>query len=546
MTRTLAGGAYPLPGLYDKFYDQDMRPLLAVVQDTVGRHDTFALACTARGYEERGYPGHVNCSDNISDALDPYGVSRKAAWPAINFFFNSWILPGDNRLRSDEAWSRPGDHVVMQALDDLVCVSTACPDDVDPINGWNPTDIHVRVYRPEKPIRRAVAHRPFAENEAVMTAQSAFHERTSELTHSFHVARDLWLPTSYEATRAIEEYWACREAVTVQDMSSLRKYDIAGPDAERLLDLCLSRDVTRLSMNRGTYALMTTASGGVIDDGTLFRLEPESFRWCCGTEESARQLKTVAEDRGYKAWIRSHWSSMPNLAVQGPHSRELLSRIVFTQPAHPKLENLKWFGFTIARIQDREGQPFMLTRTGFTGELGYEIFCNQADAVAIWDAVMTAGEDLGVIPMGSEALEMLRIEAGLMVSGSEFGPDVDAFEAGLGFAVDLNKDDFIGREALVRNSRSPRKKTVGLVLEGSESPSHGDPVFDGHIPVGVVTSATPSPTLKRPIALARLNIEQSQTGQVLEVGRLDGRMKRLSATVCDVPFYDPKRERVRA
>ncbi|MCV0428756.1 MAG: aminomethyltransferase family protein, partial [Roseibium sp.] len=546
VTRTLVGGSYPAPGLFDKFFDQDMRPLLSVVQDTVGRHDTFALACTARGYEERGFPGHLNCSDNISDAFQPYGIARRTAWPAINFFFNSWILPNDNRLQSDEAWSRPGDFVVMRALTDLVCVSTACPDDIDPINGWNPTDIHVRVYDPEQTIRHAIAHRPFAESQPAMTSESAFHPRTSKLTSSFHVARDVWLPRSYDGSRALDEYWACREAVTVQDMSSLRKYDITGPDAEKLLQTCLTRNVIKLSVNRGVYALMLNETGSVIDDGTLFRLAPDLFRWCCGSEESARQLKQVAEDENLKVWVKAQWSAMPNLAIQGPKSRQLLQRIIFTQPHQPALENVKWFGFTIARLGDREGPAFMLTRTGFTGELGYEIFCDRSAATEIWDAIMEAGQDLGIAPMGSDALDMIRIEAGLMVSGAEFTPEVDALEAGLGFAVDMKKDHFIGREAIERNGASIRRSLVGLTIEGTEVPHHGAPVFAGRHQVGVITSATRSPMLGTAIAMCRLAVEHSDIGTELEIGCLDGQMKRLPACVHELPFFDPKRERARA
>ncbi|MEL6745400.1 MAG: urea carboxylase-associated family protein, partial [Pseudomonadota bacterium] len=128
VSRSMARSAYPQPGLHDKFFDQDINPLLAVRQDTVGRHDTYAFACTARGYEERGFPGHINCSDNITDAYAPFGIKPRNAWPAINFFFNSWMDPHTHRMQADEAWSRPGDYVVMEALTDLVCVSTACPD----------------------------------------------------------------------------------------------------------------------------------------------------------------------------------------------------------------------------------------------------------------------------------------------------------------------------------------------------------------------------------------------------------------------------------
>lgn len=191
VSRTMVRGAYPLPGLQDKFFDQDIRPLLAVRQDTVGRHDTFALACTARGYEERGFPGHLNCSDNISAAYAAYGIKQRRAWPAINFFFNSWIDWADHAISADEAWSRPGDYVVLQALTDLVCVSTACPDDVDPINGWNPTDIHVRVYEEDSSISHSVCWRDQPDDQGRLTKHSAFHSRTSKLTSSFAVSRDL-------------------------------------------------------------------------------------------------------------------------------------------------------------------------------------------------------------------------------------------------------------------------------------------------------------------------------------------------------------------
>ncbi len=126
-TRSMVRQPYPSPGLLDKFFDRDMAPMLRVVQDTCGRHDTFGLACTARSYEDRGFPGHLNCSDNMSEALDPFGVVRRAAWPAVNFFWNTWIDPNTHQILTEESHSRPGDYVVMEAQDHLVCVSTACP-----------------------------------------------------------------------------------------------------------------------------------------------------------------------------------------------------------------------------------------------------------------------------------------------------------------------------------------------------------------------------------------------------------------------------------
>lgn len=546
VSRTMARSAYPLPGLHDKFYDQDIRPLLAVRQDTVGRHDTFALACTARGYEDRGFPGHLNCSDNISNAFAPYGIAQRAAWPAINFFFNSWMDHAHGQLSSDEAWSRPGDYVAMQALTDLVCVSTACPDDVDPINGWNPTDVHIRIYEEDSSITHSVSWRAQPEDGAKLTRHSAFHPRTSKLTCYFTVSRDLWTPSHFDATGAVEEYWACKNAATLQDMSGLRKYDVIGPDAATLLQHCLTRNVEKLAQHRGFYALMCDERGSVLDDGTLFCIEPTTYRWCCGSDNSALHMREVADKLGLNVHVRSLGHRMVNLALQGPKSRDILSKIVFTLPGRPALENIKWFGFTVARLHDRDGPVFMLCRTGFTGELGYEIFCDRDDAMEIWDGIMAAGEPDGLVPMGGNALDMLRLEAGLMIAGAEFGPDVDAMESGLGFAVDFKKEDFIGRAALERNNAAKRRCLVGLTFAGKETPAHGDAIFVGREQVGVITSANYSPQLGHAIAMARVAIENSEEGAMLEVGQLDGHMKRLPSTVCALPFLDPKREKARA
>ncbi|MEM1131292.1 MAG: glycine cleavage T C-terminal barrel domain-containing protein, partial [Pseudomonadota bacterium] len=153
--------------------------------------------------------------------------------------------------------------------------------------------------------------------------------------------------------------------------------------------------------------------------------------------------------------------------------------------------------------------------------------------------------EFGIAPMGSAALEMIRIEAGL-ASQAEFAAGVDAFEAGLGFAVSLEKVDFVGQDALKRNAQSPRRVLKGLKFEAHDVPLHGAQVFSGERPVGVITSATRSPMFDCTVAMARLSVEYATNDTVLEVGFMDGHMKRLPATVCDVPFFDPKRERARA
>jgi aminomethyltransferase len=169
VTRTLTGRAYPVPGLPSKAFGFDFEPLVEVVQDTCGRHDAFATACNPRFYDDMGYPGHVNCTDNFNFALDAFGIAKRKGWEALNFFYNTH-MDHANVIVSDEAWSRSGDYVLVKALTDLVCVTSSCPDDIDPGNGWNPTDIHVRTYSATEKFSRAVAYRMTPDTDPVMTA----------------------------------------------------------------------------------------------------------------------------------------------------------------------------------------------------------------------------------------------------------------------------------------------------------------------------------------------------------------------------------------
>ena len=175
----------------------------------------FALACQAKYYEDMGYPGHISCTENFNGQVTPYGIAERAGWEALNFFYNT-AFDCDNVLTMDEPWSRPGDYV-LRAMNDLVCASSACPDDIDPANGWEITDVHVRVYSPENRFQAAIAHRVTPEAEPVMTKETAFHPRTSQLTKSFVEYRGYWLPQCYNGDGAVNQYWACREKSVVMD-----------------------------------------------------------------------------------------------------------------------------------------------------------------------------------------------------------------------------------------------------------------------------------------------------------------------------------------
>jgi aminomethyltransferase len=545
-TRTLMGAAYPTPGLFSKFFDAEMQPLVEVIRDTVGRHDTFNLACTAKYYADMGYPGHANCTDNFNAALRSYGVAPRRGWPAINFFYNT-RFNGQNVLVLDEPWSRPGDYVLLRALTDLVCASSACPDDIDPANAWNPSDIHVRIYPARHAFSRGVAIRMTPDADPKLTRETAFHPRTSALTRRFTEYRGFWLPADYTAHGAVEEYHACRERAVVMDLSALRKYEVLGPDAEALMQWTATRDVRRLATGQVLYTAVCYDTGGMLDDGTIFRLGPNNFRWVGADDYDGVWMRQQAEQRGLRVWVRSSTDQLHNLAVQGPRSREILQSFVWTPPTRPKLEELKWFRFTVGRIGDANGAPILVSRTGYSGELGYELWCHPKDAAALWDTLMEAGRPFEMIPLGLEALDILRIESGLIFSGYEFDDQVDPFEAGIGFAVAPDKvDDFSGKAALQRRREHPHRVLVGLELEGNEPAAHGDCVHVGRATVGLITSATRSPLLRKNIALARVVVEYGGIGTAVEVGKLDGFQKRIPATVVRFPFYDPDKKRPRS
>ena len=547
-SRTVAGRAHPAPGLRAKYCDQNFQPLVEIVQDSCARHDAFGLACSAKYYEDMGYPGHVNCSDNFNQALESRGVEPRRGWMSMNFFFNSVFCERSQTFTSEEPWSRPGDFVLLRALTDLVCVSSACPDDIDPANGWNPTEIHVRTYPAGLRARRSVWFRKRTDQEAEMTKETGFHPRTAALTRNFAEYNGYWIPADYPAGGAIPEYWACREKAAITDLSALRKFEVLGPDAEALLQYCLTRDIRRLGDGRVVYTAMCRDTGTMLDDGTVFRLGENNFRWIGGCDEGGEWLRRQARELKLDVRVKPSTDQLHNIAIQGPQSRDILKDIVWTPPDRPALAELKWFGFTVGRLGGQDGPGILVSRTGYTGELGYEVFCHPKDAPSVWDRAMEAGAPRGMIPMGLAALDMARIESGLIFANHEFDDQTDPFEAGIGFTVALKTkgEDFIGRAALEKRKAHPQRVLVGLELAGEETAAHGDGVFIGRHRVGVVTSATRSPVLRKNIALCRIAVEHAAHGGAVEVGKLDGCQKRLPAVVAPFPFYDPEKKRPRS
>ncbi len=254
------------------------------------------------------------------------------------------------------------------------------------------------------------------------------------------------------------------------DLSPLRKFEVLGPDAESLMQAVITRDARRLSVGQVIYTALCNEQGGLVDESTVFRLGQDNFRLVAGHDAVGLWLKERAAAEGLeRVHIKASTDQLHNIAIQGPASRDIVRRFVWTPPTQPALDELAWFRFLIGRIGDPRGTPIVVSRTGYTGELGYEIFCHPSDALAVWDAVWEAGRPDGLAPLGLDALEILRIEAGLVAVGNEYDDQTDPFEAGIGFTVDLRTDeDFVGRAALEERRAHPQRVLVGLELDGNE------------------------------------------------------------------------------
>ena len=395
-----------------------------------------------------------------------------------------------------------------------------------------------------------------------MLRTTPFHSRTEPLCQAQNWRR--W--SGYLAASSYElhhdrEYWAVRTSAGLLDVSPLHKYRIAGPDAERLMDRVVTRDVSRCALHQVLYTPWCDENGKVMDDGTLTRLTPESFRLTSALP-NLRWLQDNA--RGMNVDVLDTSDEVAALALQGPNARAILS-----SAANGAADDLRFFRLTEASIG---GVPVEITRTGYTGDLGYEIWVDPRQAVTLWDALMEAGRPYRIVPAGMLALDMARVEAGLVLIDVDYVPAHQAviedrksspFELGLGWTVKLDKTSpFVGRKALIaEKARGPEwefrglevswdslKELYGEVGLPPQLPSEGwrtsVPVYAASDQVGYATSGCWSPLLKKYIALAHLHTTHARTGTALEMEvTVEHHRRRARARVVDTPFFNPQRKR---
>ncbi len=396
-----------------------------------------------------------------------------------------------------------------------------------------------------------------------MLPGTPLHERTSALCLGQNWRR--WaghlVASSYELNHE-REYWAIRSTAGLIDVSPLHKYLIQGPDAERYLSRVVTRDVGKCDVGRVMYTTWCDAAGKIIDDGTLARLGEDSYRL---TSAQPSLLWLHDNLAGMDVRIDDESDSLAAVALQGPNSRDILKMLA---DSGPDLDRLRFFRLTDARLDDI---PVTISRTGYTGDLGYEIWVDAERAIPLWDSLMTAGGPYGILPAGMLALDMARIEAGLMLITVDYVPTHEALlesqkssplEMGLGWTVDLDKKYFVGRNALAAEAaRGPEWMFRGLDIDwNSLERVYGEvglpplvpatawrtsvPVYRGGRQVGYATSGCWSPLLKKYIALAHLEASAASPGTKLEIElTVEHRRKRAASTVAELPFFDLPRKR---
>lgn len=337
------------------------------------------------------------------------------------------------------------------------------------------------------------------------------------------------------------EHRATREASNIWDESPLRKWDMTGPDALKLADVLFTNDMAALEAGQVRYGAICDEDGQMIMDGTIFKYADDHCFSITSYDSDLDWFRKVASDGGLDVEVEDVTPAMPHLQVQGPKSRDILAPIT----EGVDLNELRYFRFVPEDVKVG-GVPCMVSRTGYSGELGYELYCKPDNAADLWNAVLEAGRPNGMLPIGLSAIETLRIESGLLFPDIDyFQHKTDPFEVRLDKLVKLDKPgDFIGKAALKRIAEegTPRLLTT-LRLEGDETPEYGAAVTKDGNEVGTVRSPAKSPTFGEQLAMAAIDRELDREGTQVEVALGGG---TVPATVAPFPLYDPQKSRPRS
>ena len=394
-----------------------------------------------------------------------------------------------------------------------------------------------------------------------MPIESPFHPRTAALctSHRWKEWAGYLAVCSYEISHD-REYLAVRNAAGLIDVTPLFKYEVTGHEAAEFLSFVWTRDIRKLREGQVVYGCFCDESGKVLDDGTVTRWSPDRFRMTSAAP-SFQWLDRHA--RRFDVQIEDVTTEIAALALQGPSSQAILEEL-----CSEDIGDLGYFRAIETRLRRKKIE---ISRTGYTGDLGYELWMPNEKALDIWDMLIDAGKKHGIQPLGLDALDVTRIEAGYILAGVDYfncrfaqaeSQKSSPFELGLDWAVHLDRERFIGQDALRREkSHGPRERLVGLEIDWEQTerlfearglppalPGHawrdGVPVYDGGSQVGRATSGAWSPLLKKNLALATVATRFAAPGTQLKIEvTVDYRREKVLATVIERPFFNPERRR---
>ncbi len=361
--------------------------------------------------------------------------------------------------------------------------------------------------------------------------RTAFWPVISGLTSDFKVHNTYLKPDRF--TDPVEEYWAMRRNAGLWDVTGEEIVEITGPDAMALVARCTARRLARLKDGRCQFSFLLYPHGGVVEDGILVRFDERRLWWVGGPGPA--EIWLAANAGGLDVEVRSHLDTIHMCAVQGPKSRDILQAVCGTD-----LAGVPWFGMVEAQVC---GVPTVITRTGFTAELGYDIAIGVDRALEVYQGLRAAGEAEGMVLCGSAAMNIRRMEAAILNIGAEIDWTTSPLELGWEAMIDWPRD-FIGREALARQrDAGVTRRMAGLRLDGTTVARGGDPVLHNGSEVGLLSSAMWGPTIEASIALAMLATPAWQDGTRLTVATVDG---EIAAEVVPLPFFDAERALARA
>lgn len=335
------------------------------------------------------------------------------------------------------------------------------------------------------------------------------------------------LPVQFSSIK--EEHEAVRTKAGLFDVSHMGEIEVKGPNSLSYLQKMMTNDISKLSAGGAQYTAMCYENGGTVDDLLVYKLGEDDYLLVVNAANITKDYDWLEKYVDEGVTLKNVSESMAQLALQGPLAEKVLQKL-----AKEDLSKIGFFKFQLD--VEIAGKKTLVSRTGYTGEDGFEIYCASEDAVLIWNEILTAGQDDGVLPCGLGARDTLRFEATLALYGQELSPQISPLEAGIGFAVKLNKEaDFVGKEALKKQKKSGVPRTlVGIEMIERGIPRHGYPVYMDEQKIGDVTTGTQSPTLKKNIGLALIESKFSALDTEVAV---EIRGKKVKAKVIPMPFY---------